>query len=165
MTRLSRTENFHLEAAQGWRGLGNWRDANEELEQISPRMLGYRDVLWARAEICVASKNWDLLKRVASALTAATDDTEAIPYMMLARAYFEVRRVAKARLILIGTAKMFKADAEVHYTLAVYHCRYGDLEGAMEVFETAVDISKTDFRQRALDDPALEPLWVKISEI
>jgi hypothetical protein len=35
----------HLDAAQGWLGLGNWREANEELEQITPERRAHPDVL------------------------------------------------------------------------------------------------------------------------
>jgi len=36
MKDLPFPDNKHLEAAEGWLGLGNWLEANEELENITP---------------------------------------------------------------------------------------------------------------------------------
>ena len=42
----------------------------------------------------------------------------------------------------------------------------GNLKQAMEHLGAAIDLAgKKDIRTRALNDPDLEPLWAKISEI
>ena len=38
MPELDRQDKQHLDAAEGWLGLGNWRDANKELENITAAM-------------------------------------------------------------------------------------------------------------------------------
>ncbi len=146
-------------------GLGNWREANGELEQISPRMRGHLDVLRVRADICIAAKDWDLLKWVATAIVKQLHTTEVFPYMLVARAYAEVGRFGKARVFMEGVAKMFPDDAEVHYALAVYACNNREPKRAMEALKKAGDLSKTGIRARALEDPRLEKLWMEIGEI
>jgi hypothetical protein len=36
MESLAPPDNHHFSAAVGWLELGNWREANEELESIAP---------------------------------------------------------------------------------------------------------------------------------
>lgn len=140
-------------------------EANEELQQISPRMRGHLDVLRVRADICIAAKDWDLLKFVAGAITKHLHGTEVFPGMLLARAYAEVGRFGKARVIMEGVAKMFPDDAEVYYAIAVYACNNREPKRAMEALKKADALSKTGIRARALADPRLEKLWVEIGEI
>ena len=45
MVELSTSDNRYLDAAQGWLGLGNWLEANEELERITTSMRAHPDVL------------------------------------------------------------------------------------------------------------------------
>ena len=40
-----RSDKHHLEAAQCWLTLGNWKEANEEMEQITAQMRAHPDVL------------------------------------------------------------------------------------------------------------------------
>jgi hypothetical protein len=46
----------HLAAAQGWLGLGDWLEANEELEQIAPDIRTHPAVLSLRYEVCQGSR-------------------------------------------------------------------------------------------------------------
>jgi len=38
MKPLSPPDSHHLSAATGWLELGNWQEANEELEEITPEL-------------------------------------------------------------------------------------------------------------------------------
>ena len=44
-------DELHFQAAVGWLELGNWREANEELEDITPQMPAHPDVLAVRWQI------------------------------------------------------------------------------------------------------------------
>jgi hypothetical protein len=52
-------DSIHLQAAEGWIGLGNYADANEELEQIAAANHAHPDVLQLRWRIYAAAKKWD----------------------------------------------------------------------------------------------------------
>jgi len=48
MRSLPATDRRHFEAAQGWLALGDWRSANDELENITPLHRAHPDVLALR---------------------------------------------------------------------------------------------------------------------
>jgi hypothetical protein len=63
-------------------------------------------------------------------------------------------------------ADRFPDNYTLRYNLACYACQLGDLKQAWQWLSKAIDLAgKTDLRQQALDDPDLEPLWTRISEI
>jgi hypothetical protein len=45
MNSLEPPDLMHPNAAVGWLGPGNWQEANEELEKITPAMRSHPDVL------------------------------------------------------------------------------------------------------------------------
>jgi hypothetical protein len=45
---LEHPDALHFQAAGGWLELGNWREANEELENITPALRAHPDVLAVR---------------------------------------------------------------------------------------------------------------------
>ncbi|MCI0351424.1 MAG: hypothetical protein L0Z53_18530 [Acidobacteriales bacterium] len=58
MQPLLTDDTRHLEAAQGWLDLGNWQEANEELEKITPTLRAHPDILELRCRIYAAAKRW-----------------------------------------------------------------------------------------------------------
>jgi len=54
MSDLSFTDIRHLEAAQGWLGLGNWREAKVELDTILGELQSHPNVLQVRWAIHAA---------------------------------------------------------------------------------------------------------------
>ena len=48
MRPFTRPDELHFQAAVGWLELGNWREANEELENITPALRAHPDVLQVR---------------------------------------------------------------------------------------------------------------------
>ena len=47
LVQLQPPDNYHLRAVQGWLELGNWREANEALEQITPQSGPIRRCSWS----------------------------------------------------------------------------------------------------------------------
>ena len=43
--KLEHPDTLHLEAAQGWLGLGNHLEADKELDNITPALRSHPDVL------------------------------------------------------------------------------------------------------------------------
>ena len=61
-------DSHHLAAAQGWLGLGNYLEANEELEKIAPAWRAHPSVLFVRWEIYGKAKKWDAALVIAESL-------------------------------------------------------------------------------------------------
>jgi hypothetical protein len=68
MKSLSHEDKHHLDAAEGWLGLGDHLSANEELEQITRELRAHPRALGVRLEINWAAKNWEAVVRIASDL-------------------------------------------------------------------------------------------------
>ncbi len=51
LKNLPHPDNKHLEAAEGWLELGNYLEANEELENITPQLRAHPYVLEMRYKI------------------------------------------------------------------------------------------------------------------
>ena len=68
MARLDPPDTLHLEAAQGWLGFNDWREANDELDRITPTMRAHPSVLRTRILVCIAAEKWDLMHEIAQAL-------------------------------------------------------------------------------------------------
>jgi tetratricopeptide (TPR) repeat protein len=167
MSRLDHSDALHLEAALGWLGLGNWREANEELYCISPEQRVHPEVLAARWVVCAKAGTWQLALEIAGTLAAA-DVGDSFAVVRLALTLDKLNRVQEAYDLLVAAAPNFPEDHRLRYDLARYCCKLGKLDEAMHYLETAIDracANDNDIRQKALDDPALEPLWVNIGEI
>lgn len=164
---LSPSDQTHLEAAQGWLGLGNWREANEELDRITPTMRAHPDVLCIRWTVCSKARNWKLAVEIARKLAEADPD-DSFGLVRLSWSLDELGRVQEAYDLLARAVNKYPEDYRLRYSLARYCSKSGKLKEAMHYLETAIDYGckeKHDLRQRALDDPAFEPLWLNISEI
>ena len=69
MNPLEPPDRIHLQAAEGWIGLGNFAEANDELEQIAAANRAHPDVLQLRWRIYADLRNWDACLDIATALT------------------------------------------------------------------------------------------------
>ena len=58
MNELPHPDHQYLDAAEGWLGLGNWREASQELEQIRPQFRLHPSVLEIRYKIHAEAKRW-----------------------------------------------------------------------------------------------------------
>jgi hypothetical protein len=56
---LDPPDTMHLSAAIGRLGLGDWSEANDELEKITPALRSHPDVLEIRRLIYSQTKKWD----------------------------------------------------------------------------------------------------------
>lgn len=65
---LSSEDRRHLDAAQGWLGLGQFLEANDELEAMTPAARARPDVLLERLRIYALAKKWEWVREVGRAL-------------------------------------------------------------------------------------------------
>jgi hypothetical protein len=165
MRKLTWPDSHHLDAAIGWLELGNWHEANEEIEQITSRMRVHPDVLQVRCKIYTAAETWEFVVAVAGTLSRHAPSSSFGP-LHLSHALRKLDRIAEAINVLTSHVEKFPKEWRIPYQLACYTCLLRDRQKALWWLEQAIDVAgPTDIRLKALDEPDLEPLWRDISEI
>jgi len=161
---LTPPDSHHLNAALGWLGLGNWKEADEELEQITQANRVHPDVLTVRLEVYVKAGKWDLAADVAKTLR---DSRPKEPRYWISLAYATRRKqgggLKKAKEILLQAHRIFAREPTIAFNLACYECQLGDLKEAWKWLEIAFEVGNAqEWRLKALKDKDLEPLWGRI---
>lgn len=157
---LDADDQSFLIAAQGYTELGMHLDANEELEKISPDVRHDPAVLEVRLHIYLQLEKWDLMQAVASHL--AKHDPEQ-PQWAISWAYATRRAVSieAAKQILLEALELHPDESILHFNLACYECQLGNMEAAKARLSKAITLDK-QFRQLALEENDLEPLWASL---
>lgn len=153
-------DSFHVQAAEGWLGLGDAESATLELKEISPAEQAHPAVLGVRYEIFAKAKHWDKAVAVANDLTTLLP-AEASPWIWLA---YATRRktggsIADAKVILAGVEPKFRKNYLFPYNLACYCSQLGELEESQLWLEKAIAIDNASVKKMAVEDPDLKPLW------
>ena len=166
MKSLNHTDRIHLNAAEGWLGLGDVVSASNELEEISPEFRAHPEVLLMRCEIYQTAKKWDAVIIIANTLV------EQLPklsdaWIQRSYALHELKRTKEAYDLLLPAAKLFPKMWVIRYNLACYACVMGKIKIAMERLKQAIDLAgkDEDIRLQALDDPDLEKIWTLVPAI
>jgi tetratricopeptide (TPR) repeat protein len=164
---LGPPDSHHLQASIGWLGLGNWQEANEELEKIAPALRGHPDVLEIRFEIYAKAGKWDFAVEIGRVLIQMHPEK---PQFWITQAY-AVRRmptggIPQAKEILGKAQLLFPKEPLFAYNLACYESQLGNLQAAWKWLEGAIGLGDPKMvKLMVLQDPDLEPLWAKIGEI
>ena len=161
---LQPPDSMHLQAAEGWLGLGNQVEAFEELEQISPQLRVHPDVLELRWQIYAKEKKWDACVDIARAITKLTP-SHPNGWIHLAFSLHELKRTKESKEVLLLVVDKFPEESVMRYNLACYECELGNLKESRAWLEKAFNLGDAkQLKLTALDDPDLEPLWKKIGE-
>ena len=165
MKELEFHDRRHLEAAEGWLGLGNQIEVFEELEQISPQLRVHPDVLELRWQIYAKEKKWEACVNIARAI-AKLAPSHPHGWIHLAYSLHELKRTKEAWDVLISIVDKFPKEHLMRYNLACYACQLGKLKESWVWLERAFSIGDSkQLKLMALDDPDLEPLWTEIAAI
>ena len=147
---LEHPDSFHLQAAVGWLELGNWTEANEELELITPQVRAHPDVLQVRVRIYTAAERWDYAAEVANELCTMMPDSSFGP-LHLAHALRKLDRTEAAKQTLWAVAHKFPKEWRILYSLACYCCQLGQRKHALRWLQMAIDVAgKRTFAPRRL---------------
>jgi predicted Zn-dependent protease len=157
---LDMPDSFHLQAAEGWLGLGDVASANQELREISPSERTHPSVLCVRYQIFAKEKNWD------AAVDVATDVMKVLPkdpFAWINLAYATRRKtggsIPEAKKILLEAQPKFPKDYLFPYNLACYCSQLGELKQAEQWLKKAAAIDKAAVKKIAAEDSDLKPLW------
>ncbi len=164
MKHLEPPDSHHLSAAEGWLGLGDWKEAVEELKKIPPERRQHPEALEVLREIFVQAGKWKMAAEVAGHLVNMKPEE---PDAWIALAYATRRKdgggLKQARGILVRAQRRFPKEAVIAYNLACYDCQLGNEEGALKWLAKAFAMGRArEMRSMALQDRDLEPLWGKI---
>jgi len=162
---LDTPDSHYLNAAQGWLQLGDWNEANEELERIQPRLRSHPEVLKVRWAIYRRAEKLDSCLPIATAIrTLAPDDPDG--WVLHAQSLYHVKRYAEAAEVITPALERFPDDFNLHYDAACYACLLGDLAKAKTLLEKAFSINgSAEHKMHALHDPDFERLWREIGNI
>jgi predicted Zn-dependent protease len=163
-TTIEPPDCHHLSAAMGWLGLGNWREAKAELDQISAENRRAPAVLLAEYDVCATAKDWGHAAEVANAMVDVIPDSAAI---WLSYAYAVRRKpggdVKQARAILTKAEESFPGESMIAYNLACYECQLGNMDVARDWLDKAMARGDAkQIRALALKDSDLEPIWTEL---
>lgn len=162
MSALQSPDIHHLNAAEGWLELGNPREAQAELDCISPAAQGRAEVLGVRWGILARLKSWEECVVVASRIIEIAPG-EVFGWIHRSYALHELKRTREARDLLLPAAKRFPKVETIPYNLACYECQLADLDAARGWFQRALKLhDAAELRDRALEDEDLKPLWNEI---
>jgi predicted Zn-dependent protease len=160
--RLNTCDSLHLQAAEGWIGLGDYAAASDELEQISPASHAHPDVLQLHWRISADAEKWNVCLDIATALSKMTPER---PFGWIHRAHSldKLGRTQEAKDLLASVANDFESNSTIPSHLARYCCGLGQGNEAklwlLRAFLVAADVDEVErLRKMAREDPALEPL-------
>jgi tetratricopeptide (TPR) repeat protein len=159
---LDPPDNHHLNAAIGWIGLGNYADANEELEKIAPVFRAHPDVLEVRCQIYAHAKKWSECVDITEAIIKL-DANRADAWINRSFALHEMGQTDGAHDQLLPVGDKFPGVWTIPYNLACYCAQLGKLDESREWFKKAIAIDEHTVRRTAIDDPDLIPLWSSMS--
>lgn len=162
MKPLPVPDSHHLRAAQGWLELGNDREANEELEKITPTLRAHPDVLEIRWHIYAHAQKWEACVDIAGAIIKL-DPNRPDAWIHRSFALHELKRTQEAFDHLLPVADRFPKVWTIPYNLACYCAQLGRLDECQAWFKQAMAINEHTVKQAALDDPDLKPLWDSLS--
>jgi tetratricopeptide (TPR) repeat protein len=159
---LQPPDTFHLQAAQGWLELGNYIEADEELEKITPQFRTHPDVEEVRWHLCAQAKRWEACVNITDA-TIKLDPKRSEAWIHRSFALHELRRTQDAFDQLLTAAEQFPTVWTIPYNLACYCAQLGRMNESKLWLERAILINERMVRQAAIDDPDLKPLWDSMS--
>jgi len=164
MQKLEYQDQRHLEAAEGWLGLGNQVEAFEELELITPQLRVHPDVLEIRWQIYAQEKKWEACVDIARAITKLAPSLSN-GWIHWAFSLHELKRTKEAKEVLLPVLNKFPKEPIMRYNLACYCCQLGNLKESRAWLEKTFELAgKNEVKLMALNDHDLEPLWREIGK-
>lgn len=164
MLYLSQTPEPHttetqraLRAADGYLYLGLAGEALAELEAIPESERNSSAALLARTRVLLHMKEWASAETL-SIRGARLHPEEGEFTVQRAFALHQMKRDNAAEKALLAAPEWIRRTGILHYNLACYQARLGDLSQARECIDAAIQIN-AGIKKNAKLDPDLQALW------
>lgn len=119
-------------------------------------------ILLVHWEIYFRAGNWQAAHDVAESMILNMPN-EAIGWIYRSFALKQMQQTREAVNQLLPAARKFSDDWRIAYNLACYNAELGDIAGAWNWLDHAIEIGDVEqIKLEALAEPALEPLWAKL---
>lgn len=169
MDELEPQDLMHLNAADGWLGLGDPIEARAELEQIPPGLRLHPGVLQVRHNICAREKRWEECVVLAEALVKLMPEA-TFGWIHRSFALHELKRTQEALDNLQPAVDLFQDEITIHYNLACYECVLGNMRRAKLRLAAAFKLAREqnsvgEWKAQMAQDPDLKPLWGHCDEV
>jgi len=162
---LPHQDNLHLQAAEGWLGLGNRHEAELELAQIAPEFSHHPEVLEVRFQVLSAAKQWTEAVQVAKTFRRLQPE-EPWGHFHLAYALHELKDTKAAYATLRPVLKRYPDNWLMRYNVACYACQLGRANEALAWLDRAITLAgRRQVLALALDDPDLASLRDRLRKL
>lgn len=146
-----------LDAADGYLFLGMPKEALEEIEAVQETERELSTVMLARIRVLLHLKQW---KR-AETLSARGGDLFPEEEEFTVQRVFALHQLSRgeeAFKVLLAAPEWIRRTGILHYNLACYEARLGDLNTARRCIDAAIEINSA-MSKNARNDPDLAALW------
>lgn len=162
---LEPPDTHHLNAAEGWLGLGNASEAEQEFQKLSPAAAVHPEALRVRYHLYQFDQRWEPAAETAQALCRVVPE---MPFGWIHWAYalHELKRTREAYQALLPVIDRFPEEYVIPYNLACYCCQLGRMEEARTWLEKAITLAGPQtIKRMAAADPDLLSLRPEIQRL
>ena len=146
-----------LDAADGYLFLGLTEEALAEVENVSTDEQETPSVLLARIRVLLHLRHWkeaEALSERGLALHPEVDEFTVQRVFVL----HQLEKGEEAFKVLLAAPEWIRRTGILHYNLACYEARLGDLQTARRCIDAAIEINGA-MKKNARTDPDLAALW------
>lgn len=149
-----------LQPFAGYVGLQMYHEANEELENLPTNLKIHPTVLLARLELLVEMRKWEEGVILGISLSKRWPQEHEF-HFKTAFCQHVLKLTQDAKDTLLNAPISIRETATFHYNLACYEAQLGNTTQAKRSLAVSFEKNKS-FRQDALHDTDLEPLWASL---
>jgi len=146
-----------LHAADGYLFLGLPDEALRALHLIPTLELADASVMLARVRVLLHLKRWDAAETLSGRGTTEHPQEEEFT-VQRAFALHQLNKGDRAVQVLLSAPAWIRRTGILHYNLACYEARLGDLSTAKQCIRAAIQLNAA-MKKNARIDPDLQSLW------
>jgi len=146
-----------LHAADGYLYLGLPQEALEELDNVPVPEMSDSSVMLARVRVLLHLHKWEEAERLS--LAGATQHPQEEEFtVQRAFALHQLDKGDQAVEVLLSAPEWIRRTGILHYNLACYEARLGDISTARQCIRAAIQLNAA-MKKNARVDPDLQALW------
>jgi hypothetical protein len=158
---VTESDSWHLKAAEGWLGLGNRGEAQAELAALGPSGCWRPEGLRERCVVWGACGYWEGVT-MAGGILSKIKPSSSWGWFYHAMGLHRLKKTKEARELLLGVVQRFPRNVAIHYALACFAGRLGNLEEARKWWGKVESFgNRKRLKEVAAREPDLKALWEK----